>query len=282
MDIIPEEKWKNLARVLGKDTVLIIGHTDSGKSTLARYLLGELVGRGLTTALVDADIGQSSLGLPGTIAMRVFRSPEDLSDFTFGSIRFVGTFTPALCIREMIDGTAGMARAAKEEGAQAVLVDTTGLVKGEFGLALKTGKVRALHPRHVIAIEAADEMAHLLPRLRGVILHRLKPSRFVRQRSREARVRYRNEKLARYFSRSRALLFSAESIEFLRRRKPFDVALTPPESGTLVGLSGNEVTIALGVWEAMAGGKARIRSPLPNSRAVKKILLGDVLLKDGE
>jgi hypothetical protein len=179
----------------------------------------------------------------------------------------------------MIDGTAGMVRAAKEEGAQAVLVDTTGLVKGEFGLALKTGKVRAIHPRRVIAIEAEDEMSHLLPNLHGVIVHLLKPSRFARQRSREVRVRYRNEKLARYFDGSRQLLFSAESVEFFRRRKPFDVVAFPPEPGTLVGLNGEEGTIALGIWEEMNGGKVRVRAPLVTTRWVKKILLGEVVFQ---
>jgi polynucleotide 5'-hydroxyl-kinase GRC3/NOL9 len=84
MDITPEAGWEGLMEELlrRKGTVLVLGASDSGKSTLARYLIEGFLANGLRAAFVDSDIGQSSLGLPGTISMKVFDSPADLADFS--------------------------------------------------------------------------------------------------------------------------------------------------------------------------------------------------------
>lgn len=279
MVITPCDEWKDLVSGLVRGTVLIIGNTDSGKSTLARYMLEALLERGRVTAFVDADIGQSSLGLPGTISMKVFRSPGDLEDFAYEKIYFVGSFTPASCVAAMIEGTARMVNEAKREGARTILVDTTGLVKGELGLALKAGKARAIRPRHVIAIEAAGELHPIMPLMKGVILHRLVPSRFVRQRTREARVRYREEKLAAYFAGSRSLLLPRREVECFRHGRTYDISLSPPAPGTLVGLNRGEATVALGRFEGIVGEAVKTRAPLSGPRGLDRLLIGDVMLE---
>ena len=69
-----EPDWEVLLHKLlqNKGTALIIGATDSGKSTLAKYLVQKLVSQNINVCLIDSDVGQSSLGLPGTICMKVF------------------------------------------------------------------------------------------------------------------------------------------------------------------------------------------------------------------
>jgi len=71
-EVIPEPEWEFILKKLVRQrgVAMIMGETDSGKSTLARYLIKRLVSKRITVSLADCDIGQSSLGLPGTISMR--------------------------------------------------------------------------------------------------------------------------------------------------------------------------------------------------------------------
>ncbi len=103
-EIIPEPEWEYLLGKLirYKGVALIMGETDSGKSTIARYLIKRLVSKGITVSLVDSDIGQSSLGLPGTISMKVFRDERDYKTFRFERMLFLGTANPAMVIPMMI------------------------------------------------------------------------------------------------------------------------------------------------------------------------------------
>lgn len=97
MKILPEPGWDRLLRVLRmqQGTVLLLGATDSGKTTLARYIVESLVLRQLRTALIDADIGQSGIGLPGTISMKVFCDQRDLGDFSYERMTFLGFTNPS-------------------------------------------------------------------------------------------------------------------------------------------------------------------------------------------
>ncbi len=63
MDIVPNLEWERLIEKLIKDkgTVLLLGATDSGKSTLAKYFIKRLVSENIRVSLVDSDVGQSSL-----------------------------------------------------------------------------------------------------------------------------------------------------------------------------------------------------------------------------
>ena len=56
---------------------MIIGASDTDKSTLARHLYQELCRRGCRAAYLDADMGQSTLGLPTTLNLALSSEPGD-------------------------------------------------------------------------------------------------------------------------------------------------------------------------------------------------------------
>ena len=61
----PEEKeWT------GGPTVMIVGPTDVGKSTLCRLLLNYAVRMGRRPVFVDLDVGQGSISLPGKLSTK--------------------------------------------------------------------------------------------------------------------------------------------------------------------------------------------------------------------
>lgn len=57
--------------------VIIVGDTDSGKSTLAKMLLSWAANDGCKPTFVDLNIGQSSITIPGTIAATSVETPMD-------------------------------------------------------------------------------------------------------------------------------------------------------------------------------------------------------------
>jgi polynucleotide 5'-kinase involved in rRNA processing len=63
---VPEAWQRSAATILQERlrTILLLGRSDAGKSSYARFLVRELVAAGQQVAVVDADIGQKALARP--------------------------------------------------------------------------------------------------------------------------------------------------------------------------------------------------------------------------
>jgi polynucleotide 5'-hydroxyl-kinase GRC3/NOL9 len=185
-------------------TLLLIGAVDSGKSTLAAILANAAHESGRAAAVVDADVGQSSIGPPTCVGMAQLAGPiRSLEDLHADAVDFVGTSSPTGHLLQCVSSATAMVRAAREAGAESVIVDTTGLIAGPHARALKSTKIRLLDPEVVIAVQAEEEIEHLLApyrRRERPHLLRLPPSRRVKERSREERAARRQSKLASYFA----------------------------------------------------------------------------------
>jgi polynucleotide 5'-hydroxyl-kinase GRC3/NOL9 len=117
---------------------LVLGATDTGKTTLVTRLAGALAAAGRSVGVVDADLGQSDVGPPTTVGLGRVRQPiAHLADAELIALEFLGATSPARCMRETAEATARLVRRALDLGCDRVLVDTSGLVAGPFGVALK-------------------------------------------------------------------------------------------------------------------------------------------------
>lgn len=277
MSIVSEPDWEGVRDELLelRGVAILLGTTDCGKSTLARHLIRELINRRLTAALVDADIGQSALGLPGTVSLKSFRTPAELESFRYDRMSFVGTVNPAHIISLLVAATGRMTALARRT-ADITLIDTTGLVAGNLGKALKLAKIREVRPELVIAIQHRDELEHILPLLE-IPVRLLKPSPMARTRSPEARAAYRRRRLADYFARSASteFLVSVRDAAFVYRSRPAILSETHAEPGTLIGLNHQEDTLALGIVGELDDVSVAFRSPLTTLRWVNRVVLGD-------
>ena len=285
MAIVAEPSWEGvLEELLLRGTAILLGATDCGKSTLARYLLRELTGQGVTAALIDADIGQSALGLPGTISMKTFRTPEGLEPFRCERMSFVGSASPARIIPQMIEETARMAVLARQT-TDITLIDTTGLVAGDLGKALKLGKIRMVKPQLIIAIERHDELEHILHLIRDIPLpvHLLKPSPLAKARSQEARAAYRSKRLADYFAQAPAAesLITTHEANFIYRNRPLNLRDMHVGEGTIIGLERNGETLALGIVTEIDDTSVAFRSPLSGLKGINRVVFGDITLGGG-
>ncbi len=205
-DLIISPQWKHLAAEVPAGTTMVVGASDTGKSTLARYLFLELSRRGLRVAYLDLDVGQSSLGLPTTlnVALSAAAGQGRFPPAGPRAAYFVGATTPRGHMLPTVVGAYRLQQRALALGADALVVDTTGLVdKAQGGKALKEWKIELLAPQLVIGLQRDRELEPILQplrrdgRLRSV---ELPVSPHVEARSREARIANRRERLARYFA----------------------------------------------------------------------------------
>jgi polynucleotide 5'-hydroxyl-kinase GRC3/NOL9 len=79
-------------------TVMLVGDTDTGKSTLAIYLANMAIRRGLAPSVIDGDIGQGDLAPPTAIGATLLpKQVVDLRDVDVNTnlFEFIGNITPA-------------------------------------------------------------------------------------------------------------------------------------------------------------------------------------------
>ncbi|GAB4389267.1 MAG: hypothetical protein Kow0025_13570 [Thermodesulfovibrionales bacterium] len=256
--------------------VLLLGAVDTGKSTLAMYLVGELLRAGLKTAYLDADVGQAALGLPGTVSVRVFSPGVPIKGAPRPeAMAFVGGINPARHIPAVAEAAKRMARFALERGAERIIVDTSGLVSGAPGLRLKAAKLRALAPSDVVAVARAGELDEVLSTIKGPRVHRLAVPARARQRSRAERMGHRRERFAAYLKGARGLRLAPGEARWTLagpREAPLSEA---PAPGTVVGLLAGGRTLALGVLEEFSPGGAVIRTPLRAKGRIGRVAVGD-------
>lgn len=169
--------------------VLIVGPVDSGKSTLAVWLADRMAENG-PVASIDADVGQSRIGPPGTIGLRHGDGAEHCY--------FVGDVTPTGCMPAVLSGLT-RAVATGEAGGRSIIIDTTGYVDGDAALGLKVAKVEMLAPVRVVAIGdglAIRRISAAVGDMSGVQLHRVATADTINSKSPASRRQYRADRFA--------------------------------------------------------------------------------------
>jgi len=203
IDIPPP--WENLLRAIAEQgsLCLVIGPTDAGKSTFCLLAADYGLRAGRRPALLDTDPGQSDLGPPAALGLALVEKPLGrLEEAAPTGLHFVGATSPVGHLLEVTTGAARLAQRARRRGADLIIVNTSGLVRGGIARALKMAKIALLSPSHVVSISAAGETEAILAGLRGrstPAVHRLAPSRQAVSRSPEERRKRRESKFAAYF-----------------------------------------------------------------------------------
>lgn len=198
-------QWLALSEKLLKGRIiLVLGSVDTGKTTLITYLANFLVKRGKRVAIVDADVGQSDIGPPTTIGLGLVESPiKKMREAKRLAMYFVGAISPEGHLLPMVVGTKKMV----EKGlsfADLVLIDTTGLVQGAKGQALKHHKIELVNPDRIIVLQKERELEPLIAPFEKRI-HRLGVAKQIRNKTKEERRKRREEGVFDYFKDSEVL-----------------------------------------------------------------------------
>ncbi len=189
-------------------TVMILGGTDSGKSTLSRYLIYRAYVAGEPVGLIDLDLGQSHVGPPAALGLAAFPPHFPGDDPLFPEeLYFIGQTSPVAAVLEVVVGARVLADAALARGLTRLVVNTSGLISGGAALRLKRAQAELLRPTLLVAVERGDELTPLLRAVGEVApLVRLPVSPRAVARSPEVRRLYREERFRDYFRAARELI----------------------------------------------------------------------------
>ncbi len=212
--------WRTLSeRIVAEGGVtLLLGRSDSGKTTLARWLLSTLTAAGRRVAFLDGDVGQSTLGPPATAGLAFATAPPADQPLHPISLRFVGAVSPAGHMLPLAVALKRLAEKAYAMGAEVLLVDTTGLVLGPLGRRLKFHKIELLAPHHLIALQREGELEPILRLFegrKGMAVSRLPISAEITPRTPQARRAYRAQRFFDHFHASSPLELSLHDVAVL-------------------------------------------------------------------
>lgn len=220
-----------LERLPERGRIVVLGPTDTGKTTFCWWLAEELSSQG-TVILLDADVGQSRVGPPACVGW--LRYGTDQGEFEFiGDISPAGRPAAALsaCFRSAL-------RAQRSCEAQWIIVDTTGYVDGPGAAELKTAKIQLLAPATVLALGPPGRLDHLRWPWRGrteVRWLRLDVAEACRLKPREQRQKWRTALFAQWFENSGVHEFELDHLA-LRYVPPLSYVERMQEEGKLAGL----------------------------------------------
>ncbi len=273
--------WQSLRVTTMQGVILVVGATDTGKTTLARYLYRRLGEHHERLAFVDGDMGQATLGPPTTVTMAL--GEEDDERFPPAGRRcrvFVGDISPTGHMLPTVVGVHKLVRRARKAGATAIVVDTTGLVvASQGGGALKLALVDLLRPEVVIGLQRGTELEHLLVPLRCSrrtrVIDREAPGA-VERRGPKMRRKHRAAQYRRAFAEARPL-----TVRWVGR------AVIPGPSFSqhrLVALEDDEgFVLELGVVTGYdpEAGAVTLLTPLTALEDVDTVHVGDVAVHPG-
>ncbi|MBI2184570.1 MAG: hypothetical protein HYU39_06385 [Thaumarchaeota archaeon] len=142
-----KEKWRSVT----------VGSTDSGKTTFTTFLANVCIQRGLKVGIVDADLGQSDLGPPGSVAATVVaKSFLDLRSLSSVYFSFIGFTSPRDVWRTLLGEVEKGGAYLDSYGVSVWMVNTDGLMTAD-GLDYKAELVRRVNPDFAVCMKGDSE-----------------------------------------------------------------------------------------------------------------------------
>ncbi|MGH2758049.1 MAG: Clp1/GlmU family protein [Actinomycetota bacterium] len=261
--------------------VFVVGGVDSGKTTFASRVAKAGLEAGHVVAIVDADLGQSTIGPPTTVGLKIGTQPADLKTDKPDAMSFVGSISPRGHMLTLVAGTAKLVMRAIELGARLIVVDTSGLIDGVAGQVLKLSKAELCRPHHVVALARGMELEPIvgvLERFLSVDVVSLPVHPAIKVRTVEERTAHRESRLAAFLG-PEVYRWRVKPTVFMPSLPPiFDLREL---DGLLVGVDdGHGDCLGLGILEYR---EDALRLLTPVSEGVRALRLGSVRMSpDGK
>jgi len=198
-----DRNWVTLAARLreapGFQTVYITGQSNAGKTTLCQYLVGELAK--LSVGHLDCDPGQSQIGPPGTVGLKILSKRSDAERDLF--LRFVGATSPASNILQNLSSIKRLQEKAFERKVQKLIVDSSGYVQGSLAREFQFQVIDLMRPDVVVVLMKERSVNPLFRNFLGtpeIEILRFPVSQSAVLRSAPARRAFREGSFSRYFN----------------------------------------------------------------------------------
>ncbi len=258
--------------------VIVVGKIDSGKTTFSFYLAKEALQRGLKVAIVDSDIGQSTIGPPTTVGSKFLEKSGDLIHLNPDHIYFVGDTSPRFHSLEILTGTKKMVDKASEKFPDLTIIDSCGLITPPFGLNLKLQKISLIQPDFIAAFNQGEEVKDLEKAVKGYSYQfvKLSSSPKAKLTSPEERKANREKAFENYFKKGKEVLLSLENLSLYPNIFNLDFPAADLEN-LLVGLfNQNDDCLGLGLVREIYKPEKTIKvfTPFKKPQKVKGLKFG--------
>ncbi|RLD18884.1 MAG: hypothetical protein DRI36_00295 [Caldiserica bacterium] len=212
---IPPEWDEVVNRILNENLkkVIVLGEVDTGKTFFSTYLSNKIIEKGKKVGIIDADLGQSDIGPPGTIGGVILEKQEIfLSEIPPTFLYFVGAHSPGLHFLPYIAGVLHVLNKLINR-VDVVIIDTPGWVQGDGGRAIRRCELEVVDPSCIILLQRNDEIEHLVKIYKDIPIIRLKVSKKASSTSQEARKKLREEIARKYFKNLQKITLNFDEIE---------------------------------------------------------------------
>jgi polynucleotide 5'-hydroxyl-kinase GRC3/NOL9 len=281
---IPESWNKPLEAVLSVQkkpaVVLLLGKSDSGKSSYCTYLVNKLVNGKFRVAVLDGDLGQSDIGPSGTVGYAVISKPiAELYNLRLKNAFFVGVTSPITAISKTIEGLAAMEDEIFQRPVDFVVVNTDGWVTGDVAVSYKMQLVKEIKPDVIVGVQVEDELTDLIANLEKSLVIMVEPSSSLNQRSAEKRKSLREMTYARYMKNAKLRNYPQSQVKI--EPKGAVPKYQEPEKGILIGLYGSENKfLGIGVLRKINHLRKALKVQTAVSAKPKRLVFGKVFLDE--
>jgi polynucleotide 5'-hydroxyl-kinase GRC3/NOL9 len=137
-------------------SILVVGPTDSGKTTLSTYIVNQAIAEGLKPAVIDADIGQGDIAPPCAIGGGIVEKQIlDLRHISTKFFAFIGSMNPAGYGRLTARSVQLLLNKLTTKKVDLVVINTDGYVTGN-GLLDKLAIANKVKPDVIICLGKDD------------------------------------------------------------------------------------------------------------------------------
>ncbi|XP_026468463.1 protein CLP1 homolog [Ctenocephalides felis] len=188
---------------------MIVGPMDVGKSTLCRLLLNWAVRCGRRPIMVDLDVGQGNIAIPGTIGALLIERPAPVEEgfcqeaplvYHFGHKSPSGNYQLYnMAVTRLSEVILERIEANKKSKSSGIVINTCGWVKGE-GYKQLTHAAQAFEVDAILVLDQErlfNELVRDMPDFVKVVL--LPKSGGVVERSKTTRAETREQRIREYF-----------------------------------------------------------------------------------
>lgn len=184
--------------------IAVVGGSDSGKTSLATFLINYYLNFQGEVGVVDADPGQNDLGVPGTInAGIVNKGLSDLCQVKPEAIEFIGLTAPESGVEELKEAITAIVGKLRKRGVEKIVLNTDGWIDSK-GLSFKAELIRIVKPSSVVSLLEGEEaimFANMIDP--GTKIIHVERSPYVKKRNRVQRRMLRTLNYRRHFAKSR-------------------------------------------------------------------------------
>ena len=163
-------------------TILLIGDTDTGKSSLATFIANLALKKNLKPAVIDADMGQGDLAPPTAIGGTIIENPiTDLRNLYAQFFEFIGNTSPVGFEDVTINAIKQIVKKITTTDSDICIINTDGYIHNN-GIDYKVKMAKKLRSDLVVCLGEKCVFESFRSKYFSLVLHSKGPTKIVKRR----------------------------------------------------------------------------------------------------